>query len=443
MKIRNLVATLVISGSSLAGLTGCGAVGAITNPSGAWAIGEATPMSVIVRRAEVANATADQVDRLIADAPIDEASAEALKLTQADAKTLMEQAGTEPVYEGQQPVRVVPAEAWLKRFSAACAEDASAPSLIAMLGDDVADQYTDVASQGRKLAVVKGKKAKVEKKADADGVSDADAAKYEAQIAKLDAQIEKLEAAFDPKVEKLIASIKASSAKVKGDDKAKMSAIVVNLQEAVDDARNANTAALMRYPLAMPSMTDDVQQAAKRFAADVIEEQTGHRPTLNGLSPDIKMDGTDVKLTLNGIPEDKLGDIALDDLVAETTIRTQDYVGSVLALTAYVAESEDRLAFQADLLEAWADGLAATPESTDGAIDITDLEVATKPGAKPADGEAAAEGKRTAGGLLVAKCGRPGAGDSEDEVEADLDEKDGDEKAKADAKKPSGAKTKK
>jgi len=442
MRIHNLFATLVISGSALASLTGCGALGAITNPDGVWALGEATPMSVIVRRAEVANATADQVDRLIADAPIDEASAEALKLTQADAKSLLEQAGTEPVYEVQQPVRVVPAEAWLKRFSAACAEDASSPSLISMLGDDVADKYTSVSSQGRKIAALKGKKKAWEKKADADGVSDADVAKYEKQVAKIETQIDELDAAFEPKVEKLLAAVKASAAKVSKDDKATMSPIVLNLKEAVDDARNANTAALMRYPLAMPSMSDDVQAAAKRFAADVIEEQTGTRPTLNGLTPDITLDGTDVKLTLNGIPEDKLGDIELDELVSETTVRTQDYVGSVLSLTGYVSESEDRLSFQGDLLEAWSEGLAVTTELTDGAIDITDLEVATKPGAKPA-GDAEVEGKRTAGGLLLAKCGRPGADDAEDGEEADLDEEDGDEKAKADAKKPSGAKTRK
>ena len=47
--------------------TGCGALSALTNPKAAWALDESAPMSVVMRRAEVANATAKQVDRLMGE----------------------------------------------------------------------------------------------------------------------------------------------------------------------------------------------------------------------------------------------------------------------------------------------------------------------------------------------------------------------------------------
>jgi hypothetical protein len=445
MRIRSLVTAVLVSSSAFVGLTGCGALNAVTNPGGAWAFSEPATMSVVVRRADVAHLTANQVDRLIGETPIDDASTGAMKLTKADAETLLKEAGSDPVYGGQ-PLRVVPAEAWLKQLSHACAEDQSAPSLIAMLGEDVAGKYTEVSSQGRKIAALKGKKAAAEDKADADGVSDADKAKYAKEVADIEAQIDKLDADYGPKVEALVASIKGAAAKASAEDKAVMGPIVVNLLEAVDDARNANSAALMRYPLAAPSITSDLQEAAKRFAADVVEEQTGHRPELSGLSPDIKLDGTDVKLTLNGIPHDKIGDIEPDVLVEQTTLRTQEYAGVALTLPAYVAETDNRLSFQYDLLEAWRDGLAAST-GAEGTVDISDLEVAAAKGAPAEAGET--KGKRSPGGILVAKCERPSNDDDAEEVE---DAETADETAKLDGKgavetkptkKPAGAKSKK
>ena len=57
---------------------GCSAISALTNPSAAWALKESTPMSVVVRRAEVANTTAEAVKRLLGETGIDEKSARRL-----------------------------------------------------------------------------------------------------------------------------------------------------------------------------------------------------------------------------------------------------------------------------------------------------------------------------------------------------------------------------
>src|SRR5687767_15688762 len=102
-----------------------------------------------------------------------------------------------------------------------------------------------------------------------------------------------------------------------------------------------------------------------------------------GLQPSVSLKGTDVEITLNGVPADKLGDLDVGALVEETTERTTHYVERTVTLLGYLDQTETRLGFQADLLDAWSSGLAAEPETTPGVVDITDLEVTTTPGAAP------------------------------------------------------------
>jgi len=45
------------------------ALGAMANPKVAWAIQDPAPMSVVVRRADAAEATAKQVDRILTATP--------------------------------------------------------------------------------------------------------------------------------------------------------------------------------------------------------------------------------------------------------------------------------------------------------------------------------------------------------------------------------------
>ena len=71
----------------------------------------------------------------------------------------------------------------------------------------------------------------------------------------------------------------------------------MNLRQAVDDASIADGAAAVRYPLAITSITDSVKEMVPVFVADIVEEQTGKRPSMQGFKPDVKLDGTDVKLT--------------------------------------------------------------------------------------------------------------------------------------------------
>lgn len=62
--------TLLLCGA-LTTSTGCGALSAAANPKVAWALNDPAPMSVVVRRADVAEKTAQSVDRLMTETPAD------------------------------------------------------------------------------------------------------------------------------------------------------------------------------------------------------------------------------------------------------------------------------------------------------------------------------------------------------------------------------------
>lgn len=95
--------------------------------------------------------------------------------------------------------------------------------------------------------------------------------------------------------------------------KKQLTLAMVGFKRAVEDAKLSNSVALLRYPLAMPGMPQELKTQAKRIVADVVEERTGHRPTLEKFEPDIKLDGG-VKLTLNGLPPEALVGIKPDQL---------------------------------------------------------------------------------------------------------------------------------
>jgi hypothetical protein len=425
------------------GASGCGFFKAVLNPSAAWAITESgTPMSVVFRRAEVAHGVAEQVDRLLDQTPIDGSASGALALTAADAETRLKGIGSDPVYAGGQPVRVVPAEAWLNTFSNACAKDGDARSLVEMLGDDVTTDYRAVTGQAEKIATLKAKISTLEDKAGAEGVSESDAKKHTDAIAKAEEEIVEIEASYEPAMEKLLASVQAAAAKVSAEDKKVMSPIVLNLIEAVDDAKNANSAAVMQYPMAIPGLQDDLPGSVKRFVGDVVEEQTGSRPDMAKFNPEVKLEGGDVKLSLNGIPAEKLGDLDPEALLTEVTLRTTKYVERTLTLAVYISETDDRLSFQTDLLDAWQAGLQASVEGTEGAVDISDLEVVSggaAPKAKGAEGEDA-KAKRSIGGIRVAACASLAGDQAVAKADENEDEADDAEEEEAPEEKPKKAK---
>ncbi|HTJ82847.1 MAG TPA: hypothetical protein VL400_14095, partial [Polyangiaceae bacterium] len=226
----------------------------------------------------------------------------------------------------------------------------------------------------------------------------------------------------------------------KSDDatKKRLAVVLVNLRRAVEDAKNDNSVVLLRYPMAVTSLPQDVQTTAKRVLADVVEEQTGKRPDLSSLNPDVKLDGGDVKLTVAGLSATDLMGMSPDELVENTSTRLVAYVGRVVTLIAYADETQKTLSFQADLLDAWMDGLKIDSATVaDAGDDISDLAVKTTAAANAKTAEAKGDdGMRTLGrfspaGIRASVCKVDKKDKPETEVaEADPEPKDAKGKAK-------------
>jgi hypothetical protein len=382
---------------------GCGMMTAVTNPSAAFAVQEPSSLGVVVRRAEIARATSNEVDRLLGATPVAESSTwpEKVALKTDDATAMMKAASAEQVYAGTQ-TKIVPAEAWAHGLAGVCSDGSSYPNLIAASGPDAAKLYGEIVAEKRSIGKLKTALAKEEVAADADGVSDAKKAEHEKKSEALEADIDKLTAANEAKVDKLVELLKKPSPAA-GPLKEKLKTAATNLRAAVKDATIANSAAVLGFPMAVTGITTDAQKAAARFVADVVEDKTGTRPDTSTLKPDVKLEGTDVKLTLNGLTKEQLGSLDIGAVVTETTSRLGGYVALALTTPAYAAETSDLLSLQATLLDAYLAGLGGAGTPVDlGAVAVT----ATAPNAPPAASAAADKerprGKRWTGGLLIA-----------------------------------------
>jgi hypothetical protein len=355
-----LVASICAIFGLLSVMTGCGALSAMANPKVAWAIQDPAPMSVVVRRADAAEATAKQVDRILTATPASP-DADWLKTvgpTPDDAAGEVKAIKSEPMY-AKSHARVVPAEVWARTLADIQSTDGSSPNLLALVSGDLGDSYaaitakeTDIADANAQIATEKDAK-------DAKDATDEDKKGHDKTIDDLKKKISKLEDEVDPLRKKFLAAAKDAAQKAPANARDALGPVLVNLRQAVDDASIADGAAAVRYPLALKSLPDSVTEVVPVFVADIVEEQTGHRPIMSGFKPDVKLDGTDVKLTLNGLGPDDLGKLSLGDLTTETLSRTKKWVVHAITLIAAVSSTKDTLSFEQDTLDALLDGFAA------------------------------------------------------------------------------------
>ena len=255
--------------------------------------------------------------------------------------------------------RVVPAEVWARTLADIQSTDGSSPNLLALVSGDLGDSYaaitakeTDIADANAQIATEKDAK-------DAKDATDEDKKGHDKTIDDLKKKISKLEDEVDPLRKKFLAAAKDAAQKAPANARDALGPVLVNLRQAVDDASIADGAAAVRYPLALKSLPDSVTEVVPVFVADIVEEQTGHRPIMSGFKPDVKLDGTDVKLTLNGLGPDDLGKLSLGDLTTETLSRTKKWVVHAITLIAAVSSTKDTLSFEQDTLDALLDGFAA------------------------------------------------------------------------------------
>jgi len=403
----------------LAGLGGCGFFTAVTNPKAATALGESANMVVVVRRADMAERTSEQVDRLLAETAVrnDSAWLEDVQVTAAQGKAALETVSKTEYYENQ-PVRVLPVEAWAQLLAKvapsetdeggadsdedaddgededgddaakddddvevveangddgdegdeedADEEDAdeeedegwSAPSLIAALSEELAEEHAIVRAKNKAFADLKGKIEEREAKLDEeeDALSDAQVEKREAEIAKLEEQAEQAEEEYETAKEAFVAKLRQGAAKVPSELRTQLGPVFVALRQAVEDAEEANACALIRYPLAMPGLLTDVQQAIKINLADIIEEQSGTRPTMKGIQPGVSMKDGELDITINGLGEKELGELSLGEVTEQTITRSTAWFGRATATPGLASITQEGLSYQADVLDAILEG---------------------------------------------------------------------------------------
>src|SRR6476469_7028034 len=116
------IGTTALFGTLLDTSTGCGALAAAANPKVAWAIQDPAPMSVVVRRADVAEKTAQQVDRVMTDTPANDDSAWLTKVgpQKEDAGVMLGDLRKHQLYapgSAGAGSRIVPAEVWAKSLA--------------------------------------------------------------------------------------------------------------------------------------------------------------------------------------------------------------------------------------------------------------------------------------------------------------------------------------
>jgi prefoldin subunit 5 len=378
-------------------MTGCGALGAMANPKVAWAIQDPAPMSVVVRRADAAEATAKQVDRILTATPAS-ADADWLKTVgpkPEDAAGEVKAIKSEPMY-AKSHARVVPAEVWARTLADIQSAKGSAPNVLALISSDLGDAYAAIAAKEADIADAKAQIEAEKTARDAKDVSDDEKKAHDKTIDELKANVSKLEDEVDPLRKKFLAAAKEAAQKAPASARDAVGPALVNLRQAVDDASIADGAAAVRYPLALKSLPDSVLEVVPVLVADIVEEQTGNRPIMKGFKPDVKLDGTDVKLTLNGLGPDDLGKLSLGDLTTETIARTKKWVIHAITLIAAVSSTKDALSFEQDTLDALLDGFAANGWKKTAAASIPggeDPKVASAAAAKPHAHKAASAAK--------------------------------------------------
>ncbi len=209
-----------------------------------------------------------------------------------------------------------------------------------------------------------------------------------------------------------------------------MPVALVALKHAVDDAKLANSVAILRYPLAMPAMPQELKVHAKRILADSVQAKTGHRPNLDNADPKVTFEGGEVKFTLAGMPPEALGGLKPEALLDDVVSKTEDYVDRVLTFTSYVSDTQDLLDMESEVIKAAMDGFEVDESKTAAGDDLSDVKVEI-------DLMANAKAKARPGSGLhpvpMTACGAPPP--TEDDDADDADDKGGKDKKGKDAKK--------
>jgi hypothetical protein len=356
------LATVLLALVLLAMGTGCGAVAAAANPKVAWALKDPAPMSVVVRRADAAEKTSHEVDRLLTATPanVDSDWIQAVGPSPDTAAAELKTVSAYSFYV-ESKARVVPSEVWVRTLAAVKSgpKERKYKSLLAAIDKDLADKYEKIVQKKLELAGIKGLVLQEQAAIDDKDATPADKTDHQKKKDDLQKMADAAEKEIGPLQTDFLAAAKDGAGKAAPEVREKVGIALVNLKQAVEDAQISNGAAALRYPMASPTVLSSLKAVVPFIVADIVEEQTGKRPTLNKLSPDVSLDGTKVSLTLNGLEPSDIGKIKMGDLVTESVKRSTKWVTHTVTLLVAISSNKDALSFQADVLGAMVDGFAA------------------------------------------------------------------------------------
>jgi hypothetical protein len=340
--------------------TGCGTLSAFANPKVAWAIQDPAPMSVVVRRADAASTTATEVERLLTKTPTSSDSAWLAQVgpDPKDAAAELKALTMDPMYM-KSKARVISAEVWIRTLPGITNDQGDKPNILAAIDPDLGDSYSQIMAKKVEIA---GEKALIEQEEtaiDDKNTSADDKKEHQATEDKLEKMVSKSEDEVAPLEKKFLDAVKTASKKVPADVQAKFAPAIANLLQAVDDADIANSAAAVRYPLAIRSILDSAKEMAPIFVADIIEEKTGSRPA-GQLDVSVTLDGTKVTLDIKGLTKAQLGSIDVGDVTAQAIDREQKWVTHAVGLLPFIGTTKETLSFEHEVLADLMDGFGGS-----------------------------------------------------------------------------------
>jgi len=355
--------TAAFVGMMLTASTGCSLLSAAGNTKVLWAINEPAPMYIVVRRADIAAVTAKEVDRLLTATPV---ATDSTWFAQVGpdpkvAASEMKAMSQDPMYKTSH-ARVVAAEVWIHTLPQVVSANGDKPNLLAAIDPSLGDQYALIMAKKQQIATLDATVETEKAAASADGVSADDKKTHTDAANKAKADEAKAEDEVDPLSKKFLASIKDTASKVPADTQAKFAPAVASLLQAIDDADFANSAALVRYPLAFPKspgkVLDEVKAAVPYIVADIIEEKAGVRPSFAKLDVQVTMASGSVTVVLNGIGPNEMARLSVADVTSETIKRTAAWFAHATTLPAAVASTKGELMFEHDVLAGLQAGFA-------------------------------------------------------------------------------------
>ena len=367
------VASGLFLGLLLSTATGCGALQAVGNPKVAWAFQDPAPMTVVVRRADIADETVQEVNRLLTATPAGSDS-EWLKHVGPDPKDAaqdLQLAGSQTMY-AESHARVVAAEVWVRTLHQLKSTKGEHASLLATISPELADAYSSILGKKVEIAGISALIDQEKAALDAKDISADDKVEHTATLAKLQKMRSDSEADVAPLAKSFLATAGDAAGKLPADQKQKLAPAIANLLQALADADIANSAAAIRYPMALPSMLTSVKGVVPQILADIIEEKTGHRPDVAKLKAEVSLSGSDVSIKLAGMSPADLGALKLDDLTKEAIARTGKWVVHATSLLATVSATKEALSFQTDVLSQIMTSFGGTPAALAVQIPTTD-----------------------------------------------------------------------